>query len=34
MRLMRDGKGVPDIRAYIEATYSKYGPSTGVDAGQ
>lgn len=27
MRLMRDGKSSPEIRAYIDATYSKYGPS-------
>jgi len=27
MRLLRDGKSVPDIRAYVDATYSKYGTS-------
>lgn len=27
MRLLRDGKSPQDIRASIDATYSKYGPS-------
>jgi hypothetical protein len=27
MRLMREGKSVADIRAYVDTTYSKYGPS-------
>ncbi len=27
MRLMREGKALPDIRAYVDATYSRYGPS-------
>lgn len=27
MRLMREGKSVPEIRAYVDATYSQYGPS-------
>lgn len=27
MRMLRDGKSTPDIRASIDATYSKYGPS-------
>jgi hypothetical protein len=27
MRLMRDGKTVPEIRAYVDVTYSKYGTS-------
>jgi hypothetical protein len=27
MRLLREGKSVPEIRAAIDATYSKYGPS-------
>jgi hypothetical protein len=27
MRLLRDGKSTPETRAYIDATYSKYGPS-------
>lgn len=27
MRLLAEGRGVQDIRAYIDATYSKYGPS-------
>lgn len=27
MRLLREGKSLQDARAYIDATYSKYGPS-------
>ena len=27
MRILRDGKSQQDARAYIDATYSKYGPS-------
>jgi hypothetical protein len=27
MRLLRDGKSKQEARAYIDATYSKYGPS-------
>jgi hypothetical protein len=27
MRMLRDGKGPQDARAYVDATYSKYGPS-------
>jgi len=27
MRLLRDGKTVPEIRAYVDTTYSKYGTS-------
>ena len=27
MRLLREGKSVPDIRAYVDATYSRYGTS-------
>jgi uncharacterized protein with PCYCGC motif len=27
MRLLKDGKSPQDARAYIDATYSKYGPS-------
>jgi hypothetical protein len=27
MRLLKDGKSTRDIRAYIDSTYSKYGPS-------
>ena len=27
MRLMRQGKSVQDIRAYVDRTYSRYGPS-------
>jgi hypothetical protein len=28
MRMLDDGKPLKEIRAYVEATYSKYGPST------
>jgi hypothetical protein len=28
MRLLRDGKELKEIRAYIDAEYSKYGPPT------
>lgn len=27
MRLLREGKSAPEIRAYVDATYSRYGPS-------
>ena len=27
MRLLKDGKSVPEIRAYVDQTYAKYGPS-------
>jgi hypothetical protein len=27
MRLQREGKSIPEIKSYIDATYSKYGPS-------
>lgn len=27
MRMMREGKSMPEIRAYVDTTYSKYGPS-------
>jgi hypothetical protein len=27
MRLSKEGKSPPDIRAYVDATYAKYGPS-------
>ena len=27
MRLLKDGKSVPEIRAYVDATYAKYGTS-------
>lgn len=27
MRLSRDGKSLPEIRAYVDATYAKYGTS-------
>jgi hypothetical protein len=28
MRLLDEGKPIKDIRAYIDRTYSKFGPST------
>lgn len=28
MRLLREGKDLKEIRAYIDAEYSKYGPPT------
>jgi len=27
MRMLRDGKSVPEIRAYVDQTYAKFGPS-------
>jgi hypothetical protein len=27
MRLLKDGKTVPEIRAYVDQTYAKFGPS-------
>ncbi len=27
MRILKEGKSVPEIRAYIERTYAQYGPS-------
>lgn len=27
MRLLKDGKSVPEIKSYVDATYSKYGTS-------
>jgi hypothetical protein len=27
MRLLKQGKTVPEIRTYVDATYAKYGPS-------
>jgi hypothetical protein len=27
MRLLKDGKTVPEIKAYVDATYARYGPS-------
>ena len=27
MRLLKEGKSVPEIRAYVDTTYSKYGTS-------
>jgi len=27
MRMLKEGKTVPEIRAYVDQTYSKYGPS-------
>lgn len=32
MRLLREGKAVPDIKAYIDANYTKFGPSTMSDS--
>ena len=31
MRLMREGKELTEIRAYIDAEYSKYGPPTDTE---
>jgi hypothetical protein len=28
MRMLDDGKALKEIRTYVEATYSKHGPST------
>jgi len=27
MRMLKDGRTVPEIRAYVDQTYAKYGPS-------
>ena len=27
MRMLRDGKTIPEIRAYVDQTYARYGPS-------
>jgi len=27
MRMLREGKTVPELRAYVDQTYAKYGPS-------
>ncbi len=27
MRLLKEGKSVPDIKAYVDQTYAQYGPS-------
>ena len=27
IRLQREGKNIPEIRTYVDSTYSKYGPS-------
>jgi hypothetical protein len=27
MRLLDEGKSVPEIKAYVDQTYAKYGPS-------
>lgn len=27
MRLLKDGKSVPEIKAYVDQTYAQYGPS-------
>ncbi len=29
MRMMRDGKGLAEIKDYVDRAYAKYGPSTG-----
>jgi len=29
VRLISQGKGIPEIKTYLEATYARYGPSTG-----
>ena len=31
MRLNKEGKSVSEIRAYVDATYSKYGPTNMPD---
>jgi hypothetical protein len=31
MRLMKEGKSLKEIRAYIDAEYSKYGPPTDTE---
>jgi hypothetical protein len=31
MRLSKEGKELKEIRAYIDAEYSKYGPPTDTD---
>ena len=31
MRLLEEGKNLKDIRAYIDAEYSQYGPSTDTE---
>ena len=28
-RLLKEGQALPEIRAYVDATYAQYGPSTG-----
>jgi hypothetical protein len=32
MRLMREGKDLKQIRTYIDAEYSQYGPPTDTEA--
>ncbi len=27
MRMLKDGKSVPEIKAYVDSTYGKYGTS-------
>ena len=27
MRMLKEGKAVPEIRSYVDATYARYGPS-------
>jgi hypothetical protein len=31
MRLLREGKDLKEIRAYVDAAYSKYGPPTDTE---
>jgi hypothetical protein len=31
MRLMAEGKDLKEIRAYVDAEYSQYGPSTNTE---
>ncbi len=31
MRLLEEGQNLKDIRAYIDAEYSQYGPSTNTE---
>ena len=31
MRLTREGKDLKEIRAYVDAEYSQYGPSTDTE---
>jgi hypothetical protein len=31
MRLLEEGKGIPEIKEYLDATYAKFGPSNMED---